>query len=85
MRTPLKIERERRGLSAESLARAVGVKQPTINRIENGRKRPSPDLANRLAIYLEGAVSRDQIIFPEDYPAEVPKKAPVRAHLQKAS
>ena len=85
MKSPLKLERERRGLSAEALARAVGVKQPTINRIENGRKRPSPDLANRLAIFLEGSVTRDQIIFPEDYPAEVPKKGPSSVRLVKAS
>jgi transcriptional regulator with XRE-family HTH domain len=77
MSTPLRLERERRKLTAEALAAGVGVTQPTINRIENGRKRPSPDLANRIAKYFGNAVTRDQILFPEDY-ADPGSKKPVR-------
>lgn len=77
MDTPLKVERCKRNLSATDLAQAMGVTQPTINRIENGRKRPSPDLANRLAKFFDNAVTRDQILFPEDYPTRA--KKPVRS------
>jgi transcriptional regulator with XRE-family HTH domain len=77
MATPLKLERVRRGWSTEKVASAVGVKLPTINRIENGKKRPSPELANRLAQHFENTVTRDQILFPEDYPE--PRKKPARA------
>jgi DNA-binding XRE family transcriptional regulator len=86
MNTPLKVERERRGISADELARAVSVRQPTINRIENGKKRPSPDLANRIAKYFANAVTRDQILFPEDYTvADLPPKKTPTPRLQRAS
>jgi transcriptional regulator with XRE-family HTH domain len=75
MATPLKIEREKRGMTGEDIAVAVGVKAPTISRIENGRYRPSPDLANRIAKFLGNAVTRDQLLFPEDYPLPTPKPA----------
>ena len=82
--TPLKIERERRKLSAEEVAKAVGVSQPTINRIELGRKRPSPELALRLEAYFGEPLNRDKILFPEFYAQ--PRKKPSRAdRLQEAS
>ena len=77
METPLKRERLTRGLSTADVATAMNVAHPTINRIENGRKRPSPELAKRLAQFFEGALSRDQIMFPEEYP--VPAKKPARS------
>lgn len=75
MATPLKLIRTRHKISSEKLAQAVGVKHPTISRIENGKKRPSPELAIRLAKYFDGEVTRDQLVFPEYYPQ----------HLQEAS
>lgn len=81
--TPLKLERERRGLTADDVAVAVGVKQPTINRIENGRTRPSPELALRLVEFFGEPLTRDKVLFPEFYPA---RKRPSRsAALQEAS
>ncbi len=75
MMTPLKRERLRRNLAAEALANAVGVRRPTIARIENGTKRPSPELAKRIADFFGGKLTRDQILFPEEYPATRQKKA----------
>jgi DNA-binding XRE family transcriptional regulator len=72
MVTPLKIERVKRAVSTEALAAAVGVRAPSINRLENGRMRASPDLANRIAKFFGNAVTRDQILFPEDYPQADP-------------
>ncbi len=82
--TPLKTERKKRGISTKDLAAAVGVQPPTINRIENGRMNPSLDLANRLAKHFGNAVTRDQILFPEDY-VELGKKPGTAGSLQKAS
>lgn len=77
MGTPLRNERERLGLTTYDLAKAVGVNQSTIHRVESGKKRPSPDLADRLAKYFKNAVTRDQILFPEEYAlaAPTPRKA----------
>lgn len=85
MATPLKAERERRGLTPEALASAVDVTQPTISRIENGKRRPGPELTIRIWQYFEDSVTRDQIMFPEFYEG-TEKKKPVRsAELQEAS
>jgi transcriptional regulator with XRE-family HTH domain len=86
MVTPLKAERLKRGITTEVLAAAVKVKQPTISRIENGTRRSSPELADRLAKFFDNAITRDQILFPEDYvESELPPKRPLPQHLRKAS
>lgn len=76
--SPLRTVRTAQGISTDDLALAMGVKPPTINRIENARFRPSPDLANRIAKYFGNKVTRDQILFPEDY-MRPPRKASRRA------
>ena len=78
MTTPLRIEREKNELTTREVARALGVNQSQYSRVENGKRRPSPDLANRLAKYFRNKVTRDQILFPEDY-MRPPKKASRRA------
>lgn len=84
MPTPLKVERKRRGMTLEDLATAVGVKQPTICRIENASRKASPELADRIAKFLDNAVTRDQILFPKDYVSQdVSSAKPPR--LKKAS
>lgn len=67
MTTPLRCVREKRKESTRTVAEAVGVNQSQYSRVESGKRRPSPDLANRLAKYFGNAVTRDQILFPEDY------------------
>jgi transcriptional regulator with XRE-family HTH domain len=66
MITPLRKARDERGESTYVVAAAVGVNQSQYSRVESGKRRPSPDLADRIAKYL-GTVTRDQILFPEDY------------------
>lgn len=86
MNTPLKIERTKRKLTGEALAREIGVSQSYIARLENGTQRASPDTACRIAKYLENAVTRDQILFPEDYvTADLPPKKTPTPRLQRAS
>lgn len=63
----------------------MNVKQPTLSRVENGKRRPSPELANRLAKYFGNAVTRDQILFPEDYAEPTGKKPSRSTTLQEAS
>lgn len=79
MHTPLKAIRLRRNVTTQQLSDAVKVTQPTISRVENGRKRPSPDLANRIAKYFNGAITRDQILFPEDYAEKRATRRSVKA------
>lgn len=67
MDTPLKLERVKRGLSGEQVAAAVNVRQATLSRVENGKRKASPELADKLAKYFKDAVTRDQILFPEYY------------------
>lgn len=86
MITPLRAARLKRGLSTAQLAIAVSVSSPTINRIENSTMRASPELADRIAKYFNNAVTRDQILFPEDYiEQDTPPKKPIPQRLKKAS
>lgn len=89
LKTPLKMAREKRGITPQQLAAEVGVTQPTINRIENGKKRASLDLADRLSKFFGGTVTRDQILFPADYAKPIKPSSALptrrRAQLQEAS
>lgn len=86
MNTLLRNIRTATGLSTYEVAKAVGVDQSQYSRVENGKGRPSPELANRIAKYFDNAVTRDQILFPEDYPvADLPEKKPIREQLRRAS
>jgi transcriptional regulator with XRE-family HTH domain len=86
MNTPLRNTRLARGESTYKVADAVGVDQSQYSRVESGKRRPSPDLANRIAKYFGNAVTRDQILFPEDYiVADLPPKKTPPARLQRAS
>jgi DNA-binding XRE family transcriptional regulator len=87
MNTPLRRVRERRGISPVDLAAALGVTQPTINRIENGKAKASTRLANDLARYFDQEITRDQILYPEDYPEPAERKTARRAttRLREAS
>jgi putative transcriptional regulator len=51
--TPLREEREKRGLSQEKLASMVGVTKETIRKIENGASIPNVFLAIALAGILK--------------------------------
>lgn len=73
--TPLRTERERRGLTASAVAAAVGATQSHYSKVEKSLAQASPDLANRLAKYFGNAVTRDQILYPEDYVDTIPSKA----------
>ncbi len=63
MKNRLKELRERRGISQEQLALAVGVTRQTIIAIEKGRYDPSLKLAFRLARFFRKRI--EDIFTPE--------------------
>lgn len=84
--TPLASARERLGLSRSSLAVGLSIEYSHLYRIERGEAQCSPALARRIAEYFDGEVTRDQILFPEEYvdgkkkPAvSVPTRKPVKS------
>lgn len=66
MKHPLHRFRLKQKLSQAQLALLVGVSQGYIAHIENGRRRPSPDIAKRLEKETSGEVTRDQLLYPEE-------------------
>lgn len=83
--TPLRAERERRGLTASFVAEAVGATQSHYSKVEKALNAASPDLANRLAKFFGNAVTRDQILYPEDYMDAPRKGVQPTQQLQRAS
>ncbi len=70
--TPLKYFRVHVAkISQGVLADAVGVNKSTICRIEtggpNGRFRTSTEVADAIQRYFNNGITRDQILFPQDY------------------
>ena len=51
--------RRRLGLTQEQFAQEVGVTYSTVNRWENGKRRPQPFLVKRLVEMHEGLDARD--------------------------
>lgn len=57
MKNILKIERARKDLTQEDLAKIIGVSRQTINSIENGRYIPSTTLALKISKVFEKTVN----------------------------
>lgn len=82
--TPLFTIRTARGLSQGDLARQLGRNRATISRIESGECQPTRELAIQITEIFKGAITRDEVMFPELY-AKKPAKKAARAQLQEAS
>lgn len=67
MTTPLKLARERRHLSQSEVAEAVGIVRGHYGRIENRVVGASPAVAKKLADFFGEPLTRDQILYPEEY------------------
>lgn len=74
MITPLKATRLAADLPTETLARAVGVRSQTINRVENAKARASLELADKIAKHFANKISREQILYPADFMVALPVK-----------
>lgn len=59
--------REKRELTLQQVALAVGIDSGNLSRIERGTQTPSKDLTERLVGFYEGEVTEMQIIFPERF------------------
>jgi transcriptional regulator with XRE-family HTH domain len=67
MHPPLKALRIKRGQTLQTVAAAVGTDAGNISRLENGKQRASPDLAERLAKHFGYAITEIQILYPERF------------------
>jgi transcriptional regulator with XRE-family HTH domain len=75
MITPLKLARQRRGWSQRQAAERLAITSSHMNRIENNTAKASTPVARRVvALFTE--LTRDQVLFPEEY-VEVVDRAPV--------
>lgn len=59
---PLRLYRERSGLSLEELANACGSTRATLSRVETGKQNPSLDLIERIREATGGAIRADDFI-----------------------
>jgi transcriptional regulator with XRE-family HTH domain len=77
MITPLQAHREKLGQVQRHVAVALGIDPSHYRRVELALVQASPELANRIAKYFGNAITRDQILYPEDY-AAAPLRKPAR-------
>ena len=67
MQAPLKAVRTRRGQTLDQVSQSVGTDSGNLSRIENGKQKASPDLAERLARHFGGEITELQILYPERF------------------
>ena len=58
MKNSIKVERAKKDLTQEELAKAVGVSRQTINSIEKGKYSPSAVLALKMSVVFGVSVNR---------------------------
>lgn len=73
MQSPLKRTRLTTGRTLSEVASAVGTNPGNMSRIENGKQRASPGLAEKIAKYFGYAITEIQILYPErfDHPGHI--------------
>jgi transcriptional regulator with XRE-family HTH domain len=67
MKSPLRLAREKRGMTLNALAAKVGSDVGNLSRIERGVQTPHPDLAERICKEFLGEVNELQLIYPSRY------------------
>jgi transcriptional regulator with XRE-family HTH domain len=67
MHPPLKAARLKCSQTLTQVAEAVGTDAGNLSRIENGKQRPSPDMAEKLARHFGYAITEIQILYPERF------------------
>lgn len=67
MQSPLKRTRLTTGRTLSEVAEAVGTNPGNMSRIENGKQRASPGLAEKIAKYFGYAITEIQILYPERF------------------
>ena len=67
--------RVKRGISLTALANELGFAKSHLSKVEHCQSQASPELANRIAKFFGNEVTRDQILFPQDYAAPIKSEA----------
>lgn len=67
MQSPLKRTRLTTGRTLSEVAEAVGTNPGNMSRIENGKQKASPGLAEKIAKYFGYAITEIQILYPERF------------------
>lgn len=70
MKSPLRLARERRGLTLKQVADAVAMDPGNLSRVERGEQMPSKELVAALVKFFGNLVTELQIIYPERFDAE---------------
>jgi transcriptional regulator with XRE-family HTH domain len=82
MDTPLKQARLRRGLKQSEVAEAVGIGTSQFCRIERCTSGASRVIATKLAAFFgPDELTREQILYPEEYVNQPPPQMPVQSVL----
>lgn len=70
MQTKLRLLRKELKVSQQTVAEAVKIDVSHYSRVERGKIGASPDLADALSKckFFKGKITREQILYPEDYP-----------------
>jgi DNA-binding transcriptional regulator YdaS (Cro superfamily) len=72
-------------LSQIALARRLGVSKSTITLLMQGARRPSPSLALRIEQATGGAVTRMELLYPDEPPSQSPQAEEAPAVEQEAA
>jgi transcriptional regulator with XRE-family HTH domain len=78
IKTPLVAIREKRNISLGQMAQDLNTSRGHLSRVERGERRPNLHLAKSISDYFDGAVTRDQILFPEEYAPRSVRSARLR-------
>lgn len=65
--SPLKSMRTKRGETLTEVATAVGTDAGNMSRIENGKQKASPEMAEKLCKHFGYAITEIQILYPERF------------------
>jgi transcriptional regulator with XRE-family HTH domain len=67
MKTPLQLARERSGLTQAEAAAHMGIDRTYYSRIETGKCKGHPYMAKKLVAFYGAPLTRDEVLFPEEY------------------
>jgi transcriptional regulator with XRE-family HTH domain len=76
MKSPLRVAREKRGMTLNALAKIVGSDVGNLSRIERGVQTPNAQLAERICREFDGEINELQLIYPARYAEPAPQPAP---------
>ena len=77
MKSPLRQVREGKGQTIVEVCHAIGIDPGNLSRIENGKQKPSTEVAEKLANYFGKEITEMQILYPERFPStDTPPRPP---------